>query len=150
MYMYDDVSEEVLTPNKLLFGRNLDTTASTEEVVIDHNLSKKSKYINTLLEQWWRRWRTDYLTELREHHRVKSRSNSVDPNVGDIVLIADDKLKRSHWRIGRIVQLFVSKDGKIRDAEVITKDKGSHLRRPINLLYPIVHQNEPASTDNYE
>ena len=147
VYMYDDVHQEVLTPNKLLFGRNLETSASTDEVVIERDLSRRAKYINTLLNQWWRRWSKDYLTELREHQKIVSKTNSIDPIVGDIVLIEDDKLKRSQWRIGRITELFISKDGKIRNAEVIMKDKGTRLRRSINLLYPIVQRKEPEKPE---
>ena len=95
IYMYDDVTQDVVTPNKLLFGRNLET-------------SKKARYVNTLLEQWWRRWRDDYLVELREHQKVNLRHRSVEPKIGDIVFISDDKLKRAKWKIGRIIDLFVS------------------------------------------
>ena len=58
--------------------------------------------------------------------------------IGDIVLIADDKLKRSEWKVGRITKLVLSGDDKIRSAELLTKNKKTVLRRPISKLYPIV------------
>ena len=38
-YIYDDVSQDILTPNKLLFGRNLEVKAPEEEIGIEKNLS---------------------------------------------------------------------------------------------------------------
>ena len=109
-----------------------------DKIEVDTKLSKRAKYTSTILEHWWKRWRDDYLTELREYHKLKSRKRSVDPKVEDIVLIADDKLKRSEWREGRITELIVSKDDKVRSAALITKNKGTILRRPISKLFPIV------------
>ena len=77
----------------------------------------------------------------------------------DIVLIKDDKLKRSQWRIGRICKLIYSNDGLIRAAEVdvMTNDKVVKLKRPINRLYPVEFtksdtngQNEPHKNDENE
>ena len=86
-------------------------------------LSKRKKYIDTLLDHWWRRWRDDYLIELREHHKSHSKKRGLNPKIGDIVLIADDKLKRSEWKVGRITKLVLSRDDKIRSAELLTKNK---------------------------
>ena len=122
-------------------------SANTDDVELEQNLSKRAKYINTLLDQWWRRWKKDYLTELREHQKIESKSNAINPTIGDVVLIADDTVKRSQWRIGRITNLFVSNDGKSRSAELLTNDKGTVMNRPVNLLYPITIHKEPTKTD---
>ena len=144
--MYDEVNQDILTPNKLLFGRNLETTVS-DNVEVETNLSKRAKYIDTLLDHWWKRWREDYLTELREHHKFKTKRCTLVPKIGDVVLIADDKLRRSEWKIGRVTELIMSKDKRIRCACVRMGKKGRILRRPINKLYPIVKNDEPAGTD---
>ena len=93
--------------------------------------------MSTLLDHWWSSWRNDYLTELREHHKFKNRKRKLHPRVNDIVLIADDNLKRSEWRVGRVTKLVHSKDDEIRTVELVTKDKKTKLRRPISRLYPI-------------
>ena len=67
--MYDDVNQGVLTPNELLFGRNLETVAPSDETETETNLSKRAKYTETLLDHWWNRWQSDYLTELREYYK---------------------------------------------------------------------------------
>ncbi|CAC5389764.1 unnamed protein product [Mytilus coruscus] len=55
--------------------------------------------------------------------------------VGDIVLIKDN-LPRGSWKIGRIYQLVVSRDGQIRSGKVILPYKKT-LNRALNMLYPI-------------
>ena len=76
VYMYDDVNQDVVTPNKLLFGRNLPISGNVDESGCELNLSKRLKYIDTLLNQWWRRFSTNYLTELHEHQKCMSKSRS--------------------------------------------------------------------------
>ena len=56
--------------------------------------------------------------------------------IGDIVLIKDDKLPRQSWKIGKVERLIISRDGKVRGAEVRTPSSNS-LKRPISSLYPI-------------
>ena len=79
--------------------------------------------------------------ELREHWKNKRSNNSgLYVSVNDIVLLMDDKIPRSKWRIGRIVDIIYGNDGKVRAAIVRTKtDTGrmSNLRRPVNKLIPI-------------
>ena len=139
IYVYDDVNQEILTPNKLLFGRNLETNANPNyELKIERDLSKRQKYTLTLLNQWWSRWHYDYLTELREYHKFSSKKRNLVPTVGDIVLVYDEKLKRSEWKVGRILELGCSQDKNVRSATVLMKKTGKIIHRPINRLYPIV------------
>ena len=139
-FMSDDVNQELLTPNKLLFGRNLETVAPNEKIENETRLTKRAKYMDTVIEHWWNRWHDEYLTELREHHKYKSKNSSLQPNVGDIVLIGDDKSKRSSWKMGRINELIASKDLNIRSADVMVAKTGRIIRRPINKLYPLVQE----------
>ena len=138
IYMYDEVNQEVVTPNKLLFGHNLETVAPSDSVAVETDLSKRDSYQTKILDHWWKRWHDDYLVELREYHKFKTKKRSVVPKKGDIVLISDDRIKRAEWRVGRISQLVESKDGKIRSADVLLKKTGNTIRRPVNKLYPIV------------
>ena len=145
-----DPNEEILTPNKLLYGRNLEvknTIADVNDEVGDEvSPTKRGEHLNVILNHWWKRWQQDYLCELREYHRTKRQTSNVVPSVGDIVLIETEKLKRSDWRIGRVTDVIKGRDGKVRTAEVITKDKGTKLRRPVSRLYPIVTTDDELPT----
>ena len=112
----------------------METVASDIDISVENDISKRAKYTETLLDHWWKRWRDDYLTELREYHKLKAKKQSLCPNDGDIVLIADDKTKRSQWKVGRITKLIRSKDDMVRSAELILKHSRATLRRPISCI----------------
>ena len=50
-------------------------------------LSKKMKYIKRLIEHFKTRWRSEYLHELRESHKMKKEKQSIQ--LGDAVIIED-------------------------------------------------------------
>ena len=47
----------------------------------------------------------------------------------DLVLVADDTLPRGQWSLGRVVEVFPGRDGRVRQADVRVGHKC--LRRPI-------------------
>lgn len=55
--------------------------------------------------------------------------------VGDVALIGEDNTPRQSWKLGRIQELFLRRDGLVRLCAVHTSS-GTVLRRPIQLLYP--------------
>ena len=141
-YVYYDELYEVLTPNKLVYGKNLDvivTSTSSEGITAD--LSKRATHLESVINSYWGMWQKDYLANLREAHqkRYKRARNSIDPNIDDVVLVHDEKLKRSEWKLGRIDKLILGADGKCRAADVIviSNQKRMKLTRPVNLLYPV-------------
>ena len=139
-YIYDDDTEEMLTPNHLLFGRNLTDNFITD-AAIDVKPAKRLDYLRKLLDHYWTRWQREYLSELREQHRVKSRRGRYNPSIGDIVTIHDPKANRSNWRLGKVTSLINGRDNQIRAAIVDVVSSRNNMRekirRPINLLYPI-------------
>ena len=92
-----------------------------------------------ILDMFWTIWRSEYLLSLRERTQRKHKSHRIqcseNPSVNDIVLIKDD-VARGQWRIGKLIKLNVSHDGRIRSAELVT-GKGKLLKSPLNLLYPL-------------
>ncbi|GFT79622.1 DUF5641 domain-containing protein [Nephila pilipes] len=91
-----------------------------------------SKHLAKVRENLKQRSKREYLGFLRSS--VTKREEKI--NVGDIVLIGtDDKKKRLHWLLGRVLELFPGKDGIIRLVKLRT-EKGNILR-PIQQLYPL-------------
>ena len=57
----------------------------------------------------------EYICDLREMHT--SLGNGVDHvQVGDMVMISEDKVKRSEWKMGKVHKIIVGKDGRVRGA----------------------------------
>ena len=137
-YIYDELTEEPLTPNHLLYGRKLYRNSSgneTEEII------DMAENVKTLLQHFWKRWKFEYLLELREHQKScqgRARPGREMIKKNDMVLILEDGIKRNKWRMGRIHKLLEGKDGKVRGAEVVVVNKTGTgiLRRPVNKLFP--------------
>ena len=110
---------------------------SSFEVDNEH-VSKRRNVIETILNHFWRRWRTEYVTELRERQKALKPRKSATVEVGDVVLIFDEKQPRHLWRIGRVNKLIESGDGLVRGAEIIMGKTRAITRRPISKLYPLV------------
>ena len=81
------------------------------------------------MTHFWKRWRREYLAELRESHRYLLDKSQGKPKVvnGDIVLVHDEALPRGFWKLGRIQSVIVGVDGQARAATVNTVKKGCSI-----------------------
>lgn len=147
-YVSADDLDEPLTPSHLLVGRRLMSYPDhllTFEYKLDsdeedgHKLNARLKHLNYSLDSFWKRWRREYLLELREAHRHHRSSGKTQLSEGDIVVVYTDKQPRSCWQLGRIERLFIGSDGQKRAATVRVSKNGrtSTLDRPIQHLYPL-------------
>ena len=57
--------------NNLLLGRRLNLRINEPEGTGSEKLSLTLMYMKTLQDNFWTKWKREYLTELREHHRSK-------------------------------------------------------------------------------
>ena len=108
-YVSSDDPEEPLTPSHLMYGRRIlslpevtgNRQASLDHTVSSEDLPRRRKYLGLLLEHFWRRWSREYVTELRNLHRQKSRPrSSIAVSEGDVVTVLEDDLPRSQWKLG--------------------------------------------------
>jgi hypothetical protein len=144
--LYDDDMEEPLTPNHLLFGRKLSQYNVQHENEVNMSVgSKRVRYIETVVEHFWERWRKEYIATLRNlQHKFKKR-NSLVPVKDDIVLVFEEKAPRHTWCLGRITEIIPSRDGQVRGAKVFIGKTRQIIERPINKLYPIEFATEEQS-----
>ena len=94
-------------------------------------------HLQTLIDHFQKRWKSEYLNELREHQCCNNSSPTKRVKIGDVVLVEDKKLPRLKWRLGLVTSLLQSKDGYVRGCQLRVYDgKNSYiyLRRPINQL----------------
>lgn len=68
---------------------------------METDLNKRHLYLKRLLEHFWVRWSSEYLTELRERNRYTNNNyNKSAIQIGDVVLVKEDKRPRGQWKIG--------------------------------------------------
>uniref|UniRef100_A0A1I7WX09 DUF5641 domain-containing protein n=1 Tax=Heterorhabditis bacteriophora TaxID=37862 RepID=A0A1I7WX09_HETBA len=96
--------------------------------------------INRLVEKFWNDWKTTYLTELRNSHKIPFRQGRHCrrhlPLIGEVVLIEHELTPRRMWHYGLVIELIKSSDGEIRSVK-LRGPNGRTLHRPINKLYPM-------------
>ena len=124
-YLSADVEDpEPLTPSHLLYGRRITTLPYLENDLTDptystsSTLREKSRRQTQLLQHFQSRWKKEYLTSLREAHRMTG-TNLQSVKVGDIVLIHDDT-PRMQWRLAMIEEVIRGLDGLVRAAKIRT------------------------------
>ncbi|XP_062551107.1 uncharacterized protein LOC134216156 [Armigeres subalbatus] len=121
---------EPLTPSHFLVGSSLQ--AIPEPNLEDVSLNRLDKYQLTQrkLQDFWRRWRREYLCQLQA--RTKRWKPPVPVEVGRLVVIKDDNVPPMRWRMGRIQELHPGADNVVRVATV--KTSSGMLTRPVEKL----------------
>ena len=70
------------------------------------------------LSQFWSLWKGEYLLSLREiFQRKPGHQEIANPRVGEVMLIKDN-LPRGRWKAGKILELIVGRDQRVRSAKV--------------------------------
>lgn len=91
--------------------------------------------MNKLLNDFWKRWASDYLLSLRESHNCMVDKRGMSwPRARDVSFIHDDS-PQSKWKLGKIISLHKGRDGISRVAEL--KTSSGITTCPIVRLYPL-------------
>ncbi|XP_054710302.1 uncharacterized protein LOC129220001 [Uloborus diversus] len=137
-YVYDEINEPFpLTPSHFLIGKRPnffpDIPSVAEPKSNKKTLTKLLRYRDQILNHFWKRWRTEYLLELRSANRIVPIDTPTKFKIGDVVIVYEDKVPKHMWKIGVVKDLFFGRDSKVRSCAVRTPS--GVVRRPIQLLY---------------
>ena len=133
----------------MLTGRRLlsipdESIVAEEESSEVEILTRRQRYVASLLSHFWSRWKLEYVVELREHHRVLQKgavSNSPSVEIGDIVTVMEEgKFNRGIWKLGKVLEVCPGNDGLVRGATIevaSSNGKRKRLRRPLQKLFPL-------------
>ncbi|XP_064646215.1 uncharacterized protein LOC135499401 [Lineus longissimus] len=137
-YCSDDPNDDVvLTPNHFLIGQAGGQLAPRVLEDIAASPRDRWRYIQQMVTQIWRRWNREFLSLLQT--RGKWLDIKQDPEVGDIVLVADWTNPKGKWPLGRIVETLPCKDGHARSVRV--ESRGKEFLRPISKICPLYVNN---------
>lgn len=141
IYQGDPTSLEPITPNHVLTMKSkVPSPPPGPFVQQDVYLRKRWRRVQYLLEQFWARWKKEYVANISR--RQKWVTPRPDVKVDDLALIVDDNLPRSQWKLGIVTETYPSKDGLIRKVrlQMATHEldqKGRRLKDPTFLERPI-------------
>ena len=145
-YVTADDMEQPLTPAHLLTGRRLlnlsdpicyQDTDDDFEVTSDH-LIRRLTYLNRILNNFWKRWRNEYMSELRDPTAMEA--SHLMPLWWTWVTLSWCMMTASHEGLARIEELIVGRDGRTRGAVLrvaSTSGRATVLQHPLQRLYPL-------------
>ncbi|XP_045167568.2 uncharacterized protein LOC123530855 [Mercenaria mercenaria] len=139
----DPLSVTPLTPNHLLTMKtSIILPPPGNFQTNDMYCKRRWRRVQFLLNQFWTRWRNEYLQNLQ----VRKKWTSVKRNLsnGDIVLVRDDNLARNNWKIGRVQEVFKDSDGLVRKVRLALGtaclDKTGKRNNPIVYMERPIHK----------
>ena len=113
----DPTAPEPLTPNHILTMKSaIPLPPPGDFRKEDMYLRKRWRRVQFLVEQFWFRWKKEYL------HNITLRQKWHTPRrnlmVGDVVLIADQGTNCNEWPLGRVIEAYKEDDGLVRKVKL--------------------------------
>jgi len=136
----DPFNLDYLTPGHFLIGRNMLSLPECD--VSDENTHRLSRFqlVSKFSQLIWKRWSNEYIILLQQ--RCKWRRREENLRVDDLVVIREENLATTHWRMGRVTQVHPGRDGLVRVATLRTVT--GTIQRPITKLCPLLLSEEMA------
>lgn len=103
---------------------------------------KHWRRVQFVANEFWRRWRTEYLAALQARQKWTKQTRNF--MVGDVVLVKDGSIftRRNGWPMAIVEEAIASEDGLVRQAKLRVaykqEDKSRFLVRPISKLVLLV------------
>ena len=156
-YVSEDDMEEPLTPYHLMFGRRMcNYPVAMKTINEDSSITlKRLNYLDTILNNYWRKFLTLYFNELRQMHLYKNENNEKrNLLLNDVVLIKDDGcIPRQKWKLGKVEKLIIGNDGNVRGAKLKVSSANKNISscyRPVQKLIPFEISEEKDSSQDSE
>ena len=123
-YLSSEDLEEPLTPSHLMIGHHVlslpDSTRVTTDiydedfVLSSEDLNCKAQRLTRALEDYWIRWREEYLLQLKERYHVTDNTGIPQaPIIGEIVLVHNENHPHTLWKLGRVTSVITGDNGQI-------------------------------------
>lgn len=108
-HLNDPSGPEPLTPNHILTMKSADILPPPGHFVKeDLYLQKRWRWVQYLTNEFWTRWKKEYLLNLQS--RQKWYKNRRNMKVNDIVLLQEDMAPRNEWKLARITEVYSGSD----------------------------------------
>ena len=142
-YIGEEFEKPAITPNILIRGERATLLEESDEAV---DATKRLQYIKKCKEQLRKRWVNEYLKALAERKQSLVSSGGTTLKNGRVVLIKDSVKCKGKWRLGRIENEVVGKDGHIRGYKIRTRN-GYVVEKPTQLVQDLEIGGEVKETN---
>ena len=111
-YEYEKIGAEMLTPSHLIHEHwlsSLPEEVRNEEEESETGFLRRFRYLTRLRIHFWNQWRKVDIADLRQHHHSKEEGLR-KLSEGEVLLVHKNDVKRSNWKMGKVVGLIIAKD----------------------------------------
>ncbi|XP_058443677.1 uncharacterized protein LOC131425643 [Malaya genurostris] len=136
---------EALTPGHFLIQRSLTAIPEPNLTEIPDNRLSKWQRLQQFTQTIWKRWSTDYLSDLQNRNKWSRRKNNL--HIGTMVLIKEENLPPLKWQLARVIELHPGSDNITRVVTVRTKC-GTYRRGIQKICILPISDNGPQSVNN--
>ena len=130
----DDILSPI-TPNHLLLARS--TSEPTKlEYDSEDRFSRRLAFVQSLHDEWWRRWVAEVLPSLVPCKKWKKAMTNL--KIGDIVMVNHSNNFTDDYRIAKITKVFPDKKGLVRTVEISFRRKNKKESVSVYRAKPLV------------
>lgn len=123
----DSENMDLLTPNRLLLGRN-NSSSPCGDFVVTEDPSKLLKVNTKVYDAWFENWLQNHVPKLMD--QKKWFDHKRDLKVGDVVLFTKmDSCISKHYTYGMIVGVETGDDGHVRKVNVQYQNQNENSKR---------------------
>ncbi|XP_072400610.1 uncharacterized protein [Diabrotica undecimpunctata] len=124
---------ESLTPSHFLIGRRLTSLPDPDVREVPMNRLSRYQHIQMLQQHFWTRWSLDYITEMQQKGKWFTEKPNLE--VGQLVVLKEDNLPPCQWKMGRVSEVYVGPDDKVRGARIQTTN--GKYKRSVSKVCPL-------------
>ena len=134
---------KALTPNQFVLGRANICIPFIFNAEVYSNHRKMFRSCQAYADMIWQRWVGKYLSQKNFRSQCNKSQTKIENR--DLVWLNEDNVKRSQYRMARIVEIYPGKDGVVRSALIKTLD--DTLERPMVKVAPLINERFPSENE---
>ena len=128
--LYEPNGPRPITPNHLLtMKEGILTQPPGKFESADTYSRKRWRRVQHLSNQFWLRWRREYLSSLQPRQKWETKQTNI--SINSVVLVMDSNVLRCDWQLGRVIDVKGNDDNLVRSVTV-KMSNGTVLERPIH------------------
>ena len=109
---------------------------------------KQWRRVQHLANEFWSRWRKEFLTNLQERQKWNQKTRNF--KINDVVLLKGES-NRCEWPMARVINTYPDNDGVVRSIDLLLskrsfREKETILKRPINKVVLLVEATDSEAT----
>lgn len=144
--LHDDFEDRLaLTPADFLIGRSLIAVPDALVMDVPTNRLTYWQQLRQMQQHFWTRWHDEYLSTLQQ--RSKWHRTAENLQIDDVVIIRNENLPVTQWRLGRIIALHPGDDGLVR--VVTIKHQGGECTRPVQKVCRLIDTGDLPDPERY-